>query len=551
MKHDFPARLEKVILGLICLLVLVILAGTLYLLRSRPPEEPVNTEKTTEPTEPVETPTETLSGPEFYLPETLAFGRQLPYTLFQDGQGQQIDLQQAYAGSRVVLMYWASWCPYCEEQLEHLDEFRRVVEASENTRLVLVDKTDSEKGETVEKAETYLAEKGWQDVDHLYDVDLTAYHAYGMKRIPTTIVIDEQGYVRAMISDVLSSGEELAGLLEQSMTGNAGPLLDFLKNQMRNEEGGLFLSYRESTAASPKGHDVLSESMGLLMRCAVQLNDRELFDQSWNYASGVMRRSGVFAWYVDSQGSQAGSNALLDDLRIARALSEADAKWGGYQDALSDLAMQLLVRNTYRGQLSSFYDFNQRCAGSSICLAYADFSTLETLAEIEPSYRELADSLKTVVSNGFISAQFPLYYASYDYKRQSYSQESLNTAEALLTLYHLCGTELLQPDSLTWLKNAIRTGTLAARYEVDGTPVPGYQYDSTAVFAIAALIGQASGDAELYSCARAKMEQARVSDPESPFFGTFCHSDNGSDLNSFDQLMPLLVYCESRSAKFQ
>ncbi|MGM9603561.1 MAG: glycosyl hydrolase family 8 [Faecousia sp.] len=550
MKHDFPARLEKAILVLICLLAVVILAGTLYLLRSRPPEEPVNppTEGTTEP---VETPTETLAGPDFYLPEKLVFGQQLPYTLFQDAQGQQIDLQQAYAGSRVVLMYWGSWCPYCEKQLEHLEEFRRVVEASENTRLVLVDKTDREKDETVEKAEAYLAEKGWQDFDRVYDVELAAYHAYGMKRIPTTIIIDEQGYVRAVVSEVLNSGEELAQLLEQSITGNAGPLLDFLKNRMRNEQGGLYLSYRESAAASPKGHDVLSESMGLLMRCAVKLNDRELFDQSWNYVSGMMRRSGVFAWYVDSKGKQAGSNALLDDLRIARALSEADAKWGGYQDALSDLAMQLLVRNTYRGQLSSFYDFSQRCAGSSICLAYADFSTLEMLAEREPSYRELTDSLKTVVSNGFIGTQFPLYYASYDYKRQSYSQESLNTAEALLTLYHLCGTELLQPDSLAWLKEAIRTDTLAARYEVDGTPVPGYQYDSTAVFAIAALIGQAAGDAELYSSARAKMEQVRVSDPESPFFGTFCNSDNGSDLNSFDQLMPLLVYCESRSAKFQ
>lgn len=550
MKPDSPTRLEKRILIIICLLAGIILVGTLYLLRPAPPEEPENppTEQTTAPTQPT---TETLSGPEFYLPERLAFGQRLPVALFQDAQGRQIDLIQSYAGSRVVLMYWGSWCPYCEKQLEQLDAFLRVIGEAENTRLVLVNKTDAEKGETIEKAEAYLAEKGWQEVDHVYDVDLAAYHAYGMKRIPTTIVIDEQGYVRATVSDVLSSGEELAELLEQSAAGNAGPLLSFLKDNMRNDDGGLFLSYRDSTAASPKGHDVLSESMGLLMRCAVQLNDRELFDQSWNYVNSTMSRSGVYAWYVDSGGRQAGSNALLDDLRIARALSEADAQWGGYQGALSDLAGQLLFRNVYRGQLSSFYDFNQRCAGSSICLAYADFSTLEILADLEPKYQELADSLKTVVSQGFISPDFPLYYASYDYKRNSYSQESLNTAEALLTLYHLCGTELLQPASLDWLKNAILTDTLAARYEVNGTPVAGYEYDSTAVYAIAAMIGQACGDGELYRSARDKMERARVLDPESFFYGTFCHSDNGSDLNSFDQLMPLLVYCESRSARFQ
>ena len=56
-----------------------------------------------------------------------------------------MDILEEYAGSRLVLMYWGSWCPYCEKQLEHLREFRRVIEASPNTRLVLVNKTDSAK----------------------------------------------------------------------------------------------------------------------------------------------------------------------------------------------------------------------------------------------------------------------------------------------------------------------------------------------------------------------------------------------------------------------
>ena len=157
MKPDFPTRLERRILLIICLLAVIILAGTLYLLRPAPPEEPENppTEQTTAPTQPT---TETLSGPEFYLPEKLAFGQRLPNALFQDAQGRQIDLLQSDTGSRMVLMYWGSWCPYCEKQLEHLDAFLRVIGEAENTRLVLVNKTDAEKGETIEKAEAYLAE---------------------------------------------------------------------------------------------------------------------------------------------------------------------------------------------------------------------------------------------------------------------------------------------------------------------------------------------------------------------------------------------------------
>lgn len=550
MKADFPRRLERLLLAAMGLLILVILAGVMYLLRPHGTEEPPR-ESAAVTEEPTQQPTEALSGPEFYLPEKLFFGEKLPCSLFWDEQGQQVDILEKYRGSRLVLMYWGSWCPYCEEQLEHLEEFRQVLEAAGNTRLLLVNKTDPAKEETIRKAENYLEEKRWREYDHVYDLDLTAYEAYGMKRIPTTIVVDEEGYVRCVATRVLGSGEELAEMLEESKIGNAGALLSFLKNNMRNADGGLYTRYLDIGSASPKGHDVLSESMGLLMECAVLLNDRQLFDESLAYVTNHMRKSGVYAWYVDSQGNQANSNALLDDLRIAKALAEAEKRWGGYEAALKELASALLSKNTYRGRLCSFYDFKFRKSGSSICLAYADFEALKSLAEFESDYDGMAEELKGIVDGGFIGSGFPLYYSSYDYKEQRYSRESLNTAEALLTLYHLCGTELLREESLQWLKNAVASNTLAARYEVDGTPVEGYQYDSTAVFAIAALIGQKSGDAELYRLSREGMERARVTDPDSAFFGCFTHSDNGSDLQSFDQLLPLLVYSQSAMAIFQ
>ena len=548
MKADFSLWLQRLLLAAVGVLVLVILAGLLYLYCSKPEESPEVLPTETAPTQ--ET-APTLSGPEFFLPEKLAFGERLPCSLFWDEQGQPVDILESYAGSRLVLMYWGSWCPYCETQLEALEEFQKEIEASGNTRLLLVNKTDESKGETQEKAEAYLAEKGWQEYEHVYDMDLAAYQAYGMKRIPTTIVVDEEGFVRAVDSRVLEDGEALAELLEQSRVGHAGALLSFLKNNMRGADGGLFTAYRESQGSSPKGHDVLSESMGLWMECAVLLGDRALFDEGLGYVTEKMSRGGVYAWYVDSKGNQADSNALLDDLRIARALAAAEQTWGGYETALRELAGQLLAKNTYRGRLSSFYDFRLRRSGSSISLAYADFEALSCLAEYDSRFADMAEDLKQIVDGGFIGNDFPLYYSSYDYKQQRYSRESLNTAEALLTLYHLCGTELLRPESLQWLKSAIAGDTLAARYEVDGTPVAGYQYDSTAVYAIAALIGQKCGDGELYRMAREAMERARVTDRESPFYGSFSHSDNGSDLQSFDQLMPLLVYCRSSRAKFQ
>lgn len=544
MKRDGLTRREKLGAALGVLLIALNLCGLWLLLRRQsgplPSPEPA---APTGPTEPG------LAGEDFFLPENLAFGEQLPVTQFQNGEGQPVDLLQAYPGERLVLMYWGSWCPYCEQQLECLEQFQEQIAAQGNTRLILVNKTDAGKEETVQTGERYLREKQWDQYDHVYDVDLKAYRAYGMKRIPTTIVVDEAGYVRAMRSSVLDA-EGLEELLEQARYGHAKQQLAFLEKNMMNEEGGVYTAYLDSPGEPPKEHDVLSESMGLLMRCAVRLEDRALFDRCWNYVSERMLRGGVCAWYVAEDGSQGTSNALLDDLRIARALYEAQTKWGGYVQPLEALAAGLLSRNLYEGQLSAFYDFRQERTGGSISLTYCDFGALDALAQVRPEYGPLREALLQTVQGGFIGKQFPLYYAAFDYQSGAYSGDSLNTAEALLTVYHLSEIGQAREETLQWLKENLQAGTLAARYRVDGSAVEGYQYDSTAVFAITALIGQSTGDGELYRLAREKMEQYWLRDRAHPLYGAFSQKADGSDIQSFDQLLPLTVYCNSQDARF-
>ena len=544
MKRNTRSRLENVVVALAILVIAADVAGMWFLLRRRQEQPPAATEPVT--AAPTGAPTEpTLSGPDFFLPEHLAFGEKLPVTTFQNEAGETVDLLEAYSGERLVLMYWGSWCPYCEEQLEHLDAFAELA-AAENTRLILINKTDAAKEETVRKGEQYLAEKGWLRYDHLYDTGLNAYRAYGVKRIPTTIAVDGEGYVRGTVSSVLDEAA-FAAFLEQALYGNAKQQLAFLEGHMMNEAGGVYTSFRNSSGTSPKGHDVLSESMGLLMRCAVQLENQALFDRCWNYLVENMQRDSLFAWYVTADGTRGTSNALLDDLRIARALVEANEKWGGYDAALARLTEGILKKNTYKNRLCSFYDFRQRKPGRTISLTYGDFETLDMLAEIQPAFAALREDLLQTVQGGFIGADFPLYYAAYNYKTKAYSTDSLNTVEALMTVYHLSEIGLAREETLQWLKNALQNGTLAARYRVDGTVELGYQYDSTAVFAIAALIGQRTGDGELYRLARSAMEHTYVSDTESSFCGAF---GEGGDLQAFDQLLPLTVYAMSQCARF-
>lgn len=492
---------------------------------------------------------ERLTEPSDFLPGNLSYGKKLPVTVFEAVEGGQVDLLEKYPGETLVLMYWGSWCTYCGEQLQHMEEFETVLQKRKNVRLVLINKTDPEKDESIEKAAAYLKKNGFTQ-DCVFDVDLKAYQAYGGRRIPTTIVVDPEGYVRAMKAEVLDSAEELENLLEYGSQGGASLLLNFLDKNMRNADGGIYTNYLDSGKEPPSGHDVLSESMGLLMEYAVIAEDRELFDGAYTYVKEYLQKKRLFAWYAEEDGGCAGSNAFLDDIRIAGALMEAHELWGGYEE-YRKIAENILIKNSYQGQISSFYDLKQKMAGSEISLCYADFQTLDKLSSAAEGFSDRKEKLLAVVQEGYIGDDFPLYYSFWSYKTKKYAKDSLNTAEALLTLYHLAEVGLLKSQSLEWLRERLLQNDLAARYETDGSVVQGYDYDSTAVYAIAALIGRESGDAQIYMLALQKMEQTRVTDADSPFYGGFTNKSNGDDLTAFDQLMPLQVYADFGRVNFE
>ena len=140
---------------------------------------------------------------------------------------------------------------------------------------------------------------------------------------------------------------------------------------------------------------------------------------------------------------------------------------------------------------------------------------------------------------GRISDGFPFYYASYDYATKSYSQDELNTAEALYTLWNLSRAKELPADAWAFLKSRIETGDLAARYHVDGTAVKGFEYHSTAVWGLAALIAREEGDESAFELALRRMDRLLILDASDALFGAY--AQKGAAAHAFDQLIPLLA----------
>lgn len=482
-----------------------------------------------------------------YLPDGVFYASRLPVTAFKAADGSVRSLE-SYRGKTLVLMFWGSWCPTCDRVLEHSGEFARVLEEYPQVEFLLIDKLDEGKDETVQRAQEHLDMLG-VPFDSLYDEGLRAYEAYGLKQIPTLLVLDEDGYLRAMTAQAPNSGEELRALLDDALSGGAAATSRFVREYLTGEDGGVYTTYISGRGDSPTGSDVLSESQGLLMRIALNTDDKALFERSYRCAQERLAREGVFCWYATQAGAQANANALLDDLRIYAALRDADARWGGYREQAATLAQAIWDHNAVKGRLAGFYDFAQKRAGSTLALCYIDLQALRLLADDVPAFAGLAEEAERVLREGIISGAFPLYYASYDYDAKRYSSESLNTAEALMALYHAVQAGIAHPQAIDWLAERVMTGTLAARYDVNGEPVRGFDYDSTAAYAIAALIGAQAGDARLYTAARNRMEKYHVTE-QTALRGSFSDRADGSDIVAFDQLLPLLVYTGTRDVVF-
>jgi uncharacterized membrane protein len=166
---------------------------------------------------------------------------------------------------------------------------------------------------------------------------------------------------------------------------------------------------------------------------------------------------------------------------------------------------------------------------------------MSMLAAKEADMQEPYDKAVKVVTEGRISEEFPLYYSWYNYRTKEYEKDDLNAAEAMMTLLHLAEVDLLTEETITWLKTQMDLEGVKARYTVEGNIVEGYNYDSTAVYALVAMLAEEIDDMDLRGKALKKMEKMRINNTGYVYNGAFGLED-GSGIISFDQIMAMLAY---------
>ncbi len=92
-------------------------------------------------------------------------------------------------GKPIVVNFWATWCPYCVQELPLFDEYAR--EYSGDIDFMIVDLADGNR-ETIEMAKKYVADYGYSFPVY-FDTTGGSMYVYGITGIPVTLFIDSDG----------------------------------------------------------------------------------------------------------------------------------------------------------------------------------------------------------------------------------------------------------------------------------------------------------------------------------------------------------------------
>lgn len=118
-------------------------------------------------------------------------GKVAPDFTLETLQGEMISLSD-FRGEKVLLNFWASWCPPCHAEMPDLTRFH---ESYDDAVIVSVNVTETEK--SLDDVHEFLDEYDASFVV-LLDETLRVSNLYGAHQLPTTYLIDSEGKVHNM-----------------------------------------------------------------------------------------------------------------------------------------------------------------------------------------------------------------------------------------------------------------------------------------------------------------------------------------------------------------
>ena len=112
---------------------------------------------------------------------------------FLDIKNNQIDLKD-YKGNLILLNFWATWCAPCKEEMPSLDELSRNKELNNLIIFPINVGKDS-----AEKSSQFFENLKIKNLNLYFDAPITLAKKFQLRGIPTSILLDKNGYEFARI----------------------------------------------------------------------------------------------------------------------------------------------------------------------------------------------------------------------------------------------------------------------------------------------------------------------------------------------------------------
>ncbi|MAN47715.1 MAG: hypothetical protein CMF04_16180 [Hyphomonas sp.] len=106
---------------------------------------------------------------------------------FEDSEGNSVSLAD-FRGQAVLLNIWATWCPPCREEMPSLDRLQVELGGSDFKVVALsIDRSG------LDAVRPFFAEIDIQNLDIYLDRPAASMTAFGVRGLPTTLLIDSDG----------------------------------------------------------------------------------------------------------------------------------------------------------------------------------------------------------------------------------------------------------------------------------------------------------------------------------------------------------------------
>ena len=115
-----------------------------------------------------------------------------PEFTLTDLKNKKVSLSD-YKGKYVMINFWATWCSACKSELPDLEKFYNENKNNKDFKFLTIDV-----GENKDVLEKFMKENKY-NFDVLLDKNTEVSYDYTATALPTTVLIDKEGYIKKII----------------------------------------------------------------------------------------------------------------------------------------------------------------------------------------------------------------------------------------------------------------------------------------------------------------------------------------------------------------